>query len=38
MKNGPTVILADIQQQIDNLRLVKYQLKKGEHRAELAIP
>ena len=38
MKNGTTPILAGIQQQIDNWRLVNYLLKRDEYRAQLAIP
>ena len=38
MKDGTTPILAGIQQQIDNWRLINYILKRDEYRAKLAIP
>ena len=38
MKDGSTPILADIQQQIDNWRLVTYLQKRVGYRAKLAIP
>ena len=38
MKDGYIPILAGLQQQIDNWRLVTYQQRKDEYRAELLIP
>ena len=38
MKDGSTPILAGLQQQIDNSRLVTYLQRRDEYRAELIIP
>ena len=38
MKYGTTPILAGIQEQIDNWRLITYLQKRDEYRAKLAIP
>ena len=38
MKGGSTPILAGLQQQIDNWRLVTYLRRRDEYRAELIIP